>query len=259
MRPAPVGFQCPDCVAAAGATLQPGRTVAGGLVHDNPSLVTMALLVVNVAMFGLQLLTSDALTRWGALVGAPIALDGQWYRLFTAAFLHVSVMHLLFNMLALYVVGTAVEPRLGRARFLTVYVGSALAGSVLSYVVDPAFTATVGASGAVFGVFGALFVLALRLRFDIRGVIAVIVINAAIGFIPGLNINWRAHLGGLIAGALLTAAMVWVPKGYRVAAPAAAAVVLVVVSAAAVTWRTGEIRSCVSGDGSAGTCARVLR
>jgi membrane associated rhomboid family serine protease len=226
-------------------------------VHSDPVLVTKVLVGLNVGLFALQQVSDQMIVR-GSLVGAPIALDGQWYRLISSAFLHVSLTHVLFNMLALWFVGAALEPRLGRARYLTVYLVSALAGSVLSYAVDPVGSVSVGASGAVFGLFGALFVLAVRLRIDVRGVLAIIVINVVIGFVPGLNINWRAHLGGLIAGTILTAAMVYAPKAQRVAAAATATVVILLVCVGVTVWRTDVIRSCVDGQRSVSQCSSLF-
>jgi membrane associated rhomboid family serine protease len=178
--------------------------------------------------------------------GGTVAFLGEWWRLITAAFLHASLTHLLLNMLALWVVGSVVEPRLGRWRYLTVYLVSALAGSVFSYLADPVSQASVGASGAVFGLFGSLFVLALRLRFDVRGILAIIAINAVIGFIPGFNINWRAHLGGLVAGALLTAAMVYAPQRHRLLISIGASVLIVVLCIAGTVFRTEQIQACVT-------------
>ncbi|HVQ17675.1 MAG TPA: rhomboid family intramembrane serine protease, partial [Actinomycetes bacterium] len=203
------------------------------------------LIGLNVVLYGLQFLSNDRVTSNFAMSGVFVAFLGEWWRLITAAFLHVSLTHLLFNMVALWVVGGIIEPRLGRWRYLTVYLVSALAGSVFSYIVDPISQVSVGASGAVFGLFGALFVLALRLRFDLRGILALIVINAVIGFLPGFNINWRAHLGGLVAGALLTAVMVYAPQRNRLALSIGASALMVLVCIGGTVARTHQIQSCV--------------
>ena len=254
MVEAPVGFHCPECIREAGRHLRAGKTLAGGAVHKDPILLTKILVAANVVLYGLQLLTNEALTEQFLMSGGPVAFLGEWWRLITSAFLHGSPTHLLFNMAALWFVGGAIEPRLGRSRYLAVYLVSALAGSVFSYIVDPVSQASVGASGAVFGLFGALFVLALRLRFDIGGIIAIIAINVVIGFVPGFNINWRAHLGGLIAGSILTAAMVYAPQRSRrwVSIGATAALVLVCVGGAYL--RTEQIRSCVQEEQSFVLC-----
>ena len=258
MVDAAVGFQCPECVHQAARTTKQGRTLSGGRIHGDPILVTKILVGLNVAVFVLQQLSGDRITRDYAMWGFGVALNGEWYRLLTAAFLHASITHIALNMLALWVVGGAVEPRLGRWRFLTVYLVSALAGSVLSYAVDSAGQTSVGASGAVFGLFGALAVLAYRLRFDIGGIIGIIVLNVVIGFVPAFNINWRAHLGGLAAGTLLTAVMVYTPQRSRTVATVVAAALLVVGCVGATVWRTDHIRACVANTTPISECSVIL-
>jgi membrane associated rhomboid family serine protease len=145
---------------------------------------------------------------------------GDWYRLLTSAFLHqppgagFGLFHIVFNMWALIVVGPALERMLGRVRFLAVYLVSALAGSVLFYLLAPFYGQAYGASGAIFGLFGAWFVVARRLRLDSRQVVLLIVLNLGITFFVH-GIAWQAHVGGLIAGAALTAAYVYAPRANR--------------------------------------------
>lgn len=258
MVDAAVGFQCPECVQESGRTLKQGRTLSGGRVHGDPVLVTKILVGINVAVFLAQWFGGSAVDQRFAMWGFGVALNGESYRLLTSAFLHASLTHIALNMLALWMAGAAVEPRLGRWRYLTVYLVSALAGSVLSYAVDPANQVSVGASGAVFGVFGSLAVLAYRLRFDIRGIVGVIALNLVIGFLPGLNINWRAHIGGLVAGAALTAVMVYAPQRSRTLATAVAAGVLIAGCAAVTTWRTDQIEACWAGDKPPAQCSVLL-
>lgn len=254
MIAAAVGFQCPECVREGRATTRQARTLAGGAIHGDPVLVTKILIAANVALFVLQYATNDRLTSRFAMQGLSVALEGEWWRLMTSAFLHTGVTHLAFNMLALWFVGSAIEPRLGRWRYLTVYLLSALGGSVLSYAVDSPFQSSVGASGAVFGLFGALFVLMRRLRFDVGGIIGLIAINAVIGFIPGLNINWRAHLGGLIVGTVLTAAMVYAPQRHRLSVAIGASFAVLALCLAVTTWRTAQINDCLTGTQNPNTC-----
>lgn len=254
MVSAAVGFQCPECVREGRANTREVRTLAGASVHRDPVLVTKILVALNAGFFLLQFATNDRITNRFAMQGLSVAIEGEWWRLMTSAFLHTGVTHIALNMLALWFVGGAVEPRLGRWRYLTVYLLSALGGSVLSYAVDSPFQASVGASGAVFGLFGALFVLMLRLRFDVQGLIAIIAINVVIGFIPGLNINWRAHLGGLIVGAVLTAAMVYAPQRSRLAVSIGASVGVVLVCVAATMWRTDQINGCLDGTQNPNRC-----
>jgi membrane associated rhomboid family serine protease len=171
--------------------------------------------------------------------------DGQWYRLLTNTFLHeppgdgIGILHILFNMWALIVVGPTLERSLGRVRFLTVYLVSALGGSVLYYLIASPTAFALGASGAIFGLFGAYFVVARKLRVDARGVIALIVINLAISFTGG--IAWQAHVGGLIAGSALTAAFVWAPRQNRALIQAAATVAMLVILVIGVVIRDQQL------------------
>ncbi len=176
--------------------------------------------------------------------------DGQWYRLITNAFLHeppgsgLGILHILFNMWALIVVGPALERVLGRVRFLTVYLVSALGGSVLFYLIAAPTSPALGASGAIFGLFGAWFVLARRLRLDARQIVGLIVINLVISFaVPG--IAWQAHIGGLIAGAALTAAYVYAPRQNRALIQAAATVGMLVILIVGVVVRDHQLVGAV--------------
>ena len=254
MVSAAVGFQCPDCVREGKQTTRQVRNLAGGAIHGDPVLVTKILIAVNLAFFVLQFVSNDRITNRFAMQGLAVALDGEWWRLMTSAFLHTGVTHIALNMLALWFIGGAVEPRLGRWRYTTVYLLSALGGSVLSYAVDSPFQSSVGASGAVFGLFGALFVLMRRLRFEVGGLISIIAINVVIGFVPGFNINWRAHLGGLIVGTILTAVMVYAPQRQRLVASIVSSVVVVALCVGVTVWRTDQINGCVDGTQNPNTC-----
>jgi membrane associated rhomboid family serine protease len=133
---------------------------------------------------------------------------GEWYRLFTAPFLHANITHILFNMITLAIVGSPVEAELGKVRFLAVYLLSAFGGSVASYLLSSSNELGVGASGAIFGLMGAYFVLARRRGWEIVNIAALIFVNLAIG-IPSSTIDWRAHLGGLITGAVATVGLTY--------------------------------------------------
>ena len=250
MVSAPVGFQCPECVQEGREQTREARTLAGGTLHRDSMLVTKVLLALNVLVYVVGLAVGDRLAIDFSLYGVAVAVYDEQYRMLTSAFLHTGFTHLAFNMIALWYVGSAVEERLGRWRYLTVYLLSALGGSVLSYAVDSPFQTSVGASGAVFGLFGALFVLAVKLRFDLGGLIALIAINVVIGFFPGLHINWRAHFGGLIVGGLLTMAMVYAPQRNRFLWSAVASVAMFLVLASATVIRSNEITECTSQDPS---------
>lgn len=175
--------------------------------------VTIVLIVLTVISYGAQLLTNG---NWTAeLLFAPAIAEDQWWRFLTVALLHGSLIHLGFNMWALWVVGPFLERMLGRSRFLALYVVSALGGSAIMVVLlpwDPALwiQGTVGASGAVFGLFGAV-VLGLRhLGASARSMLVVIGINLVFSFVVA-GIAWQAHLGGLVIGAALGAVYVFLP------------------------------------------------
>jgi membrane associated rhomboid family serine protease len=149
------------------------------------------------------------------LVGA-----GEWWRPLTAGFLHIGPIHLLFNMLALYVLGRDLETVLGRGRFVAVYLVALLGGSAAVMIFSLPGQQVAGASGAVFGLMGGLVVVLRRLRFPLGQVIGLIVVNIVISVvIPGISIV--GHLGGLVVGAVATAAIVYAPgRGSRAAAQA---------------------------------------
>ncbi|MGE2837194.1 rhomboid family intramembrane serine protease [Mycobacterium sp. SMC-4] len=249
MRNAAVGHQCPDCVSAAARTAPVIQTPAGGRRPTSAlgaaPILTYALIAVNVLMFILQS-TSAALER-DLVLWAPAVADGDLYRLLTSAFLHYGLVHLLFNMFALYIVGPPLEMALGRLRFGALYLLSALGGSVLVYLLSSLNSATAGASGAIFGLFGATFVVGRKLNADVRGVIGIIVLNLVITFVIPLvssqNISWQGHLGGLVSGAAVAAAYMYAPARQRNAVQAAATAAAVILFATLVWWRTAELRA----------------
>jgi membrane associated rhomboid family serine protease len=149
-------------------------------------------------------------------------------------------------MWALYVVGPALERLLGHARFLVLYLLSALGGAVLFYLLAPVDAPALGASGAIFGLFGAYFVVARRLRVDARGVVFLIVLNLAITFVIP-NIAWQAHVGGLITGGLLTAAYVYAPRQQRALVQVGATVAMLALLTAAVLVRDGQLAAVALG------------
>ena len=154
-----------------------------------------------------------------AVPAGPSAFYEPW-RFLTAAFLHSpgQYLHIVFNMVALWFVGPTLENTLGRARYITLYLMSAVGGSVgsvlLATATDSWATTSVGASGAVFGLFGAILVISKRLGGDVRGILVLIGINLALGFVMA-NIAWQAHVGGLVTGGLLAAAYAYAPPARR--------------------------------------------
>ena len=227
MVSASVGFQCPDCVRGTSGTgpapsaARP-RTIAGGTVAADPRLFTKILIGLNVAVFiAVHIWPSllDRLVLIGTWPPAPFAptegvADGEWYRMVTSMFAHEAPLHIAFNMLSLWWIGGPLETALGRARYLALYFVSGLAGSALVYVLGSPATSTLGASGAIFGLFGATAVLMRRLNYDMRPVIALLVINLIFTF-GWSGISWQAHIGGLVAGVVTGYAMVHAPRERR--------------------------------------------
>ena len=213
MIPASVGFQCPDDVREGAASMRAAtpRTVTGARMSARPGSITIGLIVLNVIAYALQQTGGNEFTGKYLLWDLGVQ-QGEYYRLLSAAFLHGSITHLLVNMFSLYFLGTQVERYLGTTRFLAVYFLSALGGTTASLIAST--TPSLGASGAVFGLLGALLLIVRRLKFDASQLLGMLGINLAIGFfVP--NIDWRAHLGGLIVGAALTYAFTFAPKETR--------------------------------------------
>ena len=243
MRDAAVGHQCVDCVRAGTATVRQPRSHFGGRQRGNTPVVTYALIAVNVAMFVVQTVSPEIQRR--LVLWSPAVAGGELYRLVTSAFMHYGLTHLLFNMWALYVVGPALERWLGRLRFCSLYALSALGGSVLVYLLSPLNAATAGASGAVFGLFGATFVVSKRLNLDVRWVVGIIVLNLVFTFVlPAISahqISWQGHVGGLVTGALIAWAYAYAPRGHRNLVQAGVTVGVAVLFAALIWWRSNEL------------------
>ncbi|MFF6996038.1 rhomboid family intramembrane serine protease [Streptomyces sp. NPDC008313] len=229
MVSASVGFQCPDCVRGGSGTghsptaTRP-RTIAGGSVTADPRLVTKVLIGLCLAVYLAQISVGDSFDARFELVGRaylpPLGVvggvaEGQWYRLLTSMFLHGGYIHILFNMLSLWWIGGPLEAALGRARYLALYFVSGLAGSALTYLLAAPNQASLGASGAIFGLFGATAVLLRRLNYDMRPVLALLAINLVFTFNPAFNIAWQAHIGGLVGGVVIGYAMVHAPRERR--------------------------------------------
>lgn len=240
MTPASVGFQCPECVARGAREVRSARTVFGGDTAGTRGTVTKALIGVNIGFFVLTALVAVgtgavpplAIGQFLAFGGSSPATTlfsvvpvftvggqsfggvagGEFYRLLTAGFLHYGLVHIAFNMYALWILGRECERLLGRWRFLGLYVVAGLGGAVAAYLVSDANSAVAGASGSIFGLFGALFFFFRKLRADVRGLVGILVINFAIGFlIPGISIS--GHVGGLITGGLLGLLLAYAPNG----------------------------------------------
>jgi membrane associated rhomboid family serine protease len=199
--PAPVGQHCPECVAEA----RKSRPKVRAALQANAPAV-YALLAINIVMYVAQQV-SPRVTFELAMI--PQLVDsGEWYRLITAMFLHAGLWHIGFNMYALYLFGPTIEQAFGTRRFVAMYFVAGLAGSAASFAFPP-HVPSLGASGAIFGILGVMLVYLYNRRTQtfighyLRNLLGLLAINFAIGFLPGLNIDWVAHLGGLIGGMAL--------------------------------------------------------
>ncbi|MGW2473447.1 rhomboid family intramembrane serine protease [Streptomyces sp. NPDC001665] len=274
MREAAVGHQCVECVKEGRRSVRQARTAFGGTVSRTAvPVVTYALIALNVLAYLAELIRPGVIDRF-AMTGAGLTdadggryvyvdggypgfdvvgvVDGEWYRLLTGSFLHLppdgssfgslpfGVLHIAFNMYALWNLGRVVEEQLGRVRFLALYLLSALGGSVLVYLVAPG-DQVVGASGAVFGLAAAFYVIGRRLGRDTRAVN-----NFLAGFLVWMLLSaaftsWEAHLGGLVTGAAVTVVYAYAPAGRRTAVQAAGCVVLAAVLVLLVVLKTSAL------------------
>ncbi len=201
---AAVGVHCPECVKEARgsqprATPRLARALRPG---DTTPIVTWSVIAVCGIVWILQILPGSPVTQ--ALIYYPPLTYAQPWRMITSVFAHSpsSILHILFNMFSLFVVGPLVETMLGRVRYLALFLVTGFAGSVAVLLLAPG-TPVLGASGAIFGLLGAFFVISRKLGGNSTQLLIVIVLNLAIGFLPGTNIAWQAHLGGVIVGAAL--------------------------------------------------------
>jgi len=219
MTPASVGFQCPECVSEGRKSIRPTRTMYGGKAHPRAD-VTLTLIAVNVVVFLLTAASGAGVAAGNgrssiydnfALIPVQVA-HGEWYRLVSSMFLHYGILHIGFNMWALYVIGMPLEGMLGRSRFAALYFLSGIGGSVMSFALGPIGQAAAGASGAIFGLFGAFFVILRRRNLETGGILGLIVINLVLSF-TFANIDWRGHVGGLIVGSVLGAVFAYAPSG----------------------------------------------
>ncbi len=235
MTAAPVGLRCPDHASSRRGTRVGGRrfVVPQTSLRGTEALVTKALIAINVVIYLITAVQGAGLSNPGGalfnkfcLIGGPNPFlpgyggvaGGEWWRLITAAFLHASILHIAFNMLALWWIGAPVEQYLGRARYLGLYLVAGLAGSAGALVATPNGI-TVGASGAIFGILGAMLILEWQATGRLGGnAMTLIVINLALNFAfngaGGGNISIGGHIGGLIGGILATLAFARWGKGH---------------------------------------------
>lgn len=256
LRSAAVGQQCVECIREGNqGTRRPAGPFGGSAAGGRPT-VTWALVAINIALYLCELVHPSLADDWAMLglgrftAGAPLqgVAAGQWYRLITAAFLPgtggLGILDIAFNMWALILVGPALERLLGPLRYSAIYVASALGGSLLFYWLAP-YELALGASGAIFGLFGAWFVVSRRLRVDSRQIVILIVINLVFSFVFSGTIAWQAHVGGLIAGLALTAAYAYAPRRNRTLIQVAATVAILAILVVAVVVKDNQLMGSV--------------
>jgi len=227
MTPASVGFQCPECVAEGHRSVRQPRPSWGRVLRTSGSPVTWTLIGINVAVFLFVQVASDSVlydlmlharsfcTIPGATLVAdhaacsahggtfsPGVADGGYWLLLTSVFTHQQLLHIAFNMFSLWMIGPLLEAGLGRARYLVTYLLCGLAGSALVYWASSPYTPTLGASGAIFGLLGALIVLFARRGLPIQQLVVVAALNFALTF-SSSGISWQAHVGGFVAGVVI--------------------------------------------------------
>jgi membrane associated rhomboid family serine protease len=267
MRDAAVGFHCPSCIAEGAKTMRTARTPYGGKRTGNPGVISIGLIATNVAVWLAVLATgwqnSRLIDRLALLprgvcgsdespgahyslysehacasgtrtpgdgVWLPGVSDGAFWQLVSSGFSHVELWHIGFNMVALWFLGPQLEVVFGRVRFLTLYLVSLLSGSALVYWLADEHSATLGASGAVFGLIGALLVVVHKVGGDLRALMMWLGLNVVITlWLP--NVSWQGHLGGFVGGFLAALVLVYAPKErrtlFQVVGLAAIAVVVV--------------------------------
>ena len=222
MTMAPVGIRCPEHSGKPQGVQRVTQGVRRASFEGAGAKVTRVLIGVNVAVYIAELVQGGGVYGVNSTIYdkgflyAPYVAQGDWWRLFTAAFLHYGPIHLLLNMLGLYWFGSLLERRLGSGRFLLLYIVSGLAGSAGALVVSPT-SATVGASGAIFGILGAGLVLEQQRDYVFGGsAMGVIVANLVLTFAWSGNISVGGHIGGLIGGAAATLALSRFGRGHAV-------------------------------------------
>jgi membrane associated rhomboid family serine protease len=271
MREAAVGHQCPECVAEGRRSVRQTRTAFGGSTVGRQGYVTITLIVANVLMLLLSLASArnpgNALAGGGiggllggrtplmdqlAVIGRCVntdtgqavpcgVADGEYYRLFTAMFMHYGALHLLMNMYALWILGRTLEAFLGPVRFLALYLVAGLGGNVAAYLFQPG-ALSAGASTAIFGLFAALFLVLRRLGLNAASVLPVIIINLVFTItVPGISI--AGHLGGFVVGGLVGAGLAYAPRAHRGVIQAVTIATAIVALGGLSLWQTAALTS----------------
>jgi membrane associated rhomboid family serine protease len=271
MNSAAVGFHCPNCVKEANRGSRQGRTPYGGQRVADPRLTSFVLIGLNVAVWlliqatggrastaidKLALLPKGRCTDGAAGGFFPDATearcdaagftwvqgvaDGAWWQPITSTFTHVEPLHIGFNMVALYFLGPMLENVMGRSRFLALYLVSGVAGSAAVMLLSSSQGQTLGASGSIFGLMGALAIVALKVRGQVQSILMWIGLNLVLTFTVG-GISWQGHLGGLVGGAVLGAVMVHAPRKHRAPVQWSATGLVLLVSVAVIAVRAAAL------------------
>jgi membrane associated rhomboid family serine protease len=279
MKEASVGHQCPECVSEGRRTQRPVRTAFGATRTGMHGYATISLILMNVVVFIASVISAKNKgaavggSSIGGLLGSTTPLtdrfsvvgvqtfnqfvggqqvgvvhfttgvaDGEYYRLFTAMFVHYGLLHIALNMWALWVLGRPLEAMFGPWRFLAVYLVCGLGGNVAVYVFSPG-SPSAGASTAIFGLFGVFFFVLRKLNLSVRSLIPILIINLVITFGGSSFISVAGHIGGLITGGLIGYGFAHVPQQRRNQFQAGILVGIVVILALATWWQTHELTS----------------
>ncbi len=275
MISAAVGFQCPECVTTGMRQTRQNQGPYGGERSKNPALTSIVLIAINAAVWLLFTLTGGNSSWWfwrlalsptgrcfvandptrifsGVDAAGCAALgsqatwmagvaDGAPWQLLTSAFSHLELIHIGFNMLALWFLGPQLERVIGRVRFLALYLLSALAGSATVLWLSEPGSVTLGASGAVYGLLGALLVLVLKVRGNYQSIVMWLGLNLAYTFLGPGSISWQGHFGGLAGGAAIAAILAYAPKQNRSAIQWAGIAGLAVITAVLIAVRIMQL------------------
>ncbi len=254
LRPAAVGFQCHDCVKQGAKTVRRPTAPYGGQPSANPALTSMVLIAMNALVWiavvatggsdsklnqALALLPDSAnyMFPGGSVEFVRGVSDGAWWQLLTSGFLHVDLLHIGFNMVALWFLGPQLEMVLGRARFLALYLISLVTASAFVMMLSGPHTQTLGASGAIFGLLGGLLVVAWKLRANLQQLLFWIGLNVAFTVFAASSISWQGHLGGFVGGVLVAAVLVFAPRARRNLVQGAGLGLVLVAAVAAIALR----------------------
>ncbi|MBM2617001.1 rhomboid family intramembrane serine protease [Actinoplanes sp. LDG1-06] len=267
MNEASVGHQCPECVAEGKRTQRQARTAFGGSIAGRAGYVTRGLIAVNVLVMILSAIVGGSraiagaggwfglmgseteVTRWASVLGYASYVTGgephgiaagEWWRLFTAMFVHYGALHLLLNMMLLWQLGRYLEEKLGPLRFAALYLLAGIGGNVAAYIFSAPNAPAAGASTSVFGLVLAMIVVNRRLRLDITQLIPLLVVNLIFTFSID-NISVAGHLGGLVIGGVVAWVLAYAPLKRRTQIQAVGCAAVLAVLLIATVMRTAAL------------------